>query len=1342
MGMMSIRAIGSPTASVGSIASAYVDYLTSGISSKGELQVEELDGTVSYYDSGIEGPGVWSGHGAEQLGLGGFIEPDDLKTILAGRHHETGERLLSAQGSAGRYSLKVGAPTREIDGAPVRSRHDLQGHLKLDGEPFDELLDELSVTFVNHEDILYVDAEAVALINEHKAQGRGVSVGPATRQIDGAPVWSVTDLEARLDLDPDAFEGLLSTVTGDLIQRGKQTYLSEHQVDSLANAVDDLARLDHLRNLKPDTLVSTGDAAELVGVSRRYLQKVIAHHHDYEDRSVAQDERDKDWLPAQKFDPENPNSHWRIRADDLAGFIERRQPPAVRIAYDVTFTFEKSISVVGLLSGGEDRDAFTRAVQAANQAGIDYLDHNASDGRHLGKRIHSEGLTVASFIHSTSRNDDPFVHVHNLVINAVQDENGTGRALDARNLYMQSPSASALASAELRWQLSNTLGVQWRTTGSSVEIDGVSEAVIDEFSTGRNRIQSIVDEAGLNPNDPKARDIIQRESRPDKTGDSPDDMLPEWWDRAQRHGLTPQHLHQNVLGHNEPLPAPRLTDSELDDLHNWLASREGATRNASIFTKGDLLRTIGEWTPKGHDHVRIMPAAEMNRVADAFLTSPHVVPLALDPERVAQLAGKTTAKMQHSEVFSTSRMLELQDGTNAMWENGLNAELSIVPEDTLATALANVPTISKAQAHLVTQWTTSGHQFQSAVGVPGAGKTFAVSAAARAWEAAGYKVIGAAVAGTAAQHLGQDAQIPSETLAYYLTQIDTYGKSPFDAKTILIVDEAGTIPDEDLSRLLRNAVESGATVRFLGDPEQHGAVNAGGMWSHLTETHIEHTPQLLESYRFKDSPPDVEFNELLRDNKFDEALDLLREGGNLIETGSESEALAASLRKAVLDRDNSRANPMIERRNSSRIVLNEALQHVRVQRGEVTNLTTYGQRQYGIGDEIVSRQNSRQLHPEDKPDEYLRNGTKGVITNITNDGTAIADFGQGPIHIDPEILATKAFQLGYSITSYGVQGGTFPGSNSHSSPGASKAEVLVNMSRGTQDNHLIISGNSDEEYSQFFEPDDRGLATQLVESMPASENVPAAIADIGANERTIDLGALQTRLAAALAAEPDPERPDFDPAIEIRKDIKIAKEDLSRRTLAAPPPALTQSLPPRPTVPHLAHRYDNALVAAATYYATYQPDPGNGPWGELLGHRPNELDDGDPRVKQYHQTVNQLVDASVTTATRALHTLDLPAPLPEWVPEHLQELAESANLTPDFDPLSFAEWAQHADTHLQVHGFIPRSDKPVHGKAHPATTTLAARHAQALQGDTPPTTERSEISPPELIEVPDKGVSL
>ena len=1347
MGMMSIRAIGSPTASVGSVAGAYVDYLTSGVQSQGKLAANELDGTVSYYDSGIEGPGVWSGHGAQRLGLAGFVEPEDLKNLLAGRHHETGERLLSAQGSAGRYSLKVGAPTREIDGQPVWSRHDLEGHLNLDGEVLDQLLEDLDISLVRHDDALYIDAEAVDRIDGYRIETQDSPLGQPSRDLDGKPVWSVADLAQRTDLDGNVLDTLLSAVSGELVEHDQQEFLSKEQAIQFSDAVDNLARLDHLRGLKPDALLGAGESAELVGVSRRYLAKVIGHHHDYEANNIELDDRDKDWLPAHKVDPENPNSHWRIRADDLAAFIERRQPPAVRIGYDVTFSFEKSVSVVGMLSEGADRDAFTQAVQRANHVGIDWLDQHASDGRERAKPIHSEGLAVASFMHSTSRSDDPFVHVHNLVINAIEDQNGTGRALDARDLYMQGPTAAALASAELRWQLSQSLGVKWTATGKAVEIAGISEGIIEEFSTGRNRIHSIVEEAGFSTNDSSVRDLIQRQSRPDKTGDAPDDLVDGWWERSNRRGLHLHHLEHEVKRQPDALPASTLSDNELEQLHTWLAGRHGATNNASIFTHGDIVQRIGEWTPKGNGHVRIMPAAEVNRAADAFLTSPHVVPLALDSHTVATLAGKTAAKMQHSEVFTTARMLDIQQGTADTWADGLHAEQAHVSPEALRTALANVPTITAAQAELVTRWTTSGHQFQSAVGVPGAGKTFAVSAAARAWEHDGYTVIGAAVAGSAAQHLGEDANIPSETLAYYLNQISAHGNTPFDANTVLIVDEAGTIPDEDLSYLLHTAADLGTTVRFLGDPEQHGAVNAGGMWKHLTNEHSQHTPQLLESHRFKDSPIDVELNDLVRAGNIEGALRLLRDNGRLFEADSEQEALSINLRIAVHDREQGKANPLIERRNSNRVLLNESMQQIRVDRGEVTQITEYGHRKYGVGDEIISKANDRTLYPANNDAQYLRNGTQGVITAIAQNGTVTADFGKGEITIPAQLLETSQFQLAYSLTSNAVQGATLPKELSHIKPGASKAEILTNLSRGREENRTTISGHADEEQSQFHEPDQRTLATQVAESISPAQDIPATIADPHANDRTNDLPRLESQLALTTqhnnqhTTDTD-ETPDE--RVRIHRDIRLAQDQLAREVLVDPPSELTNALPPRSNVPHLAHSYDNALIQVAIYNATYQPQPGPGPWGQLLGQQPIDLGDNNRRTNRYDQAITALTNAATKTATRSIDDHD-PRPLPQWVPEHLQQLAHDGNLTPNFNPAAFIDWAHKANAHQHSTGVIPRSDT-THAvtSTDPTHNTLATRHANALHGNThltaPPAPD-IDIGQP-AIETPARGISL
>ena len=67
----------------------------------------------------------------------------------------------------------------------------------------------------------------------------------------------------------------------------------------------------------------------------------------------------------------------------------------------------------------------------------------------------------------------------------------------------------------------------------------------------------------------------------------------------------------------------------------------------------------------------------------------------------------------------------------------------------------------------------SGDRFQAVVGPAGTGKTAALEVAARAWEAAGYRVIGAAVNGTAAEVLARSTGIDARTVASLVTRLDT-----------------------------------------------------------------------------------------------------------------------------------------------------------------------------------------------------------------------------------------------------------------------------------------------------------------------------------------------------------------------------------------------------------------------------------------------------------------------------------------------------------------------------------------------------------------------------------------
>ena len=70
-------------------------------------------GPERYYADHGEEPGRWIGTAATTAGLAGDVQRDDLAAVLAGRHPHTGERLVTAQGSAARRpTLGAGTHTR------------------------------------------------------------------------------------------------------------------------------------------------------------------------------------------------------------------------------------------------------------------------------------------------------------------------------------------------------------------------------------------------------------------------------------------------------------------------------------------------------------------------------------------------------------------------------------------------------------------------------------------------------------------------------------------------------------------------------------------------------------------------------------------------------------------------------------------------------------------------------------------------------------------------------------------------------------------------------------------------------------------------------------------------------------------------------------------------------------------------------------------------------------------------------------------------------------------------------------------------------------------------------
>ena len=979
-------------------------------------------GPSEYYADGSTEPGRWLGEGAKGLGLRGEVAREDFARVLAGRDPATGARLLTARGSAGRRpSLGVGTSTAiSRDGELLYDERDAAAALGLEAPELEALLSAGERTAV---------AVAMHALASKASPTRDPSGSYLVPVLDADGTRWIGESELR-HCDDGRAEGR----TADLV--------------ATAGNSDDLLPL--------------AEAARLAGLTTRYLRGLAAKHERARASGAAAPARRHAHLVAYR----GTRRQWLVRRSDLVDFLKRRTAPAVRVGYDLTLTTEKSLGVLALLGSAPVRTAVLDAIEAGNDAALHWLEERACSVRVNGEVMPAVGWAAASFRHLMSRALDPFPHHHNVIASGVETADGSRRALDARGLYRHAVGASALATVEMRCRLTVGLGVQWRRSASEGwEIGGIPEAVLREFSRRQAEIDAAVAELeeaiGRTSTIEELRTVVAT-TRPPKEQADAADLLADWWGRAEALGFTAGDLAACV-----DIPQLRLSSEEQDaQLFRHLAGPTGICAKGSVFTRGELLAAMVD-APLvcGDDAVPLLcSATELEALADGFLASEVVVELRPPelPKRFRRLAGEP--------IYSTRDMLAVQQRIVDSFRHGLRHGAAAVPDDTTDMALDGQPGLSVEQRALVRQFCGSGHRFQCAIGRAGSGKTTAMKAAAAAWRASGYRVLGAAVKGEAARQLGAAAGVPAETVAWYLAREDP-ARNPLDSRSVLIVDEASTLSDRDLDSLMQLAEVTGAAIRFVGDPAQHGAVAAGGMFRVLCEQHPGLTPQLTSSQRLE-HPADRAAAEALREGRVEEALKELQAAGHLHYAADDVNLYAKLLARWWDARASGKPHPLVERSNRRRRQLNRLAHRLLQVHGVIGPDVVQASdgRSFAVGDEVTARMGERSLHPPGEPHLYVRNGARGRVVAATDDAIDVAFEDLGTITLprsffDEHRRAGGRMDVGldhaYAVTSYAVQGATFELSTSRIDEHATRSETYVDITRGRHENHIYATRAED-----------------------------------------------------------------------------------------------------------------------------------------------------------------------------------------------------------------------------------------------------------------------------------------
>lgn len=521
---------------------------------------------------------------------------------------------------------------------------------------------------------------------------------------------------------------------------------------------------------------------------------------------------------------------------------------------DITFSPDKSVSEMALRAGDE---RIVEAVWAAAQESIAELQER------VGARIKRDGeidfertgnLMAAMFAHTSSRNLDPQLHIHAIILNATRTPDGKLRALDNSTIYQ--------SARDLGQSFHTRLGAKLQALGYVVDkhilrsglatagIRGVPEAIMDKDSTRAAAVEKNLAKMGLSRADcsrAQAEIAALKGRKRKKQIDHP--KLHERWREEGRilegGALLNLHSAAKTNAHNPPSPEARAraADAAVGDGAEHLVER------AARFTHSDLERAArGNAVGTGVGVMDVRAAIDRAKHNGKLIG------------REVERFNKVTRKTDFVAAFTTPEAIREEKQMLAAVRAGRGQAAPLTDEETakkrIADAEKNGPyEWNESQRSASLNLLTSSDAVVGLQGYAGTAKsTTVLKQVAQAGAAAGLEVIGMAPSTNATETLREGtglqpgqamtvakylatAQTPAEQKRAEFWEAAANGKPIPDGfkRRLILVDEASLMGAKDTSLLLDNTRRAGDRVVLVGDVRQLGSVGRGEAFKQLQD---------------------------------------------------------------------------------------------------------------------------------------------------------------------------------------------------------------------------------------------------------------------------------------------------------------------------------------------------------------------------------------------------------------------------------------------------------------------------------------------------------------------------